>query len=87
MSEIRNLFIFRNELKSESDLIFRNGGSIKGRFFWFDFEWCGYFVLQNKIQSLAGQHTDVLESLSPIVRKRVDFLRDIQACFLILKEE
>ena len=33
---------------------------------------------QDKLQSLAGQHADVLESLSPNVRKRVEFLREIQ---------
>lgn len=36
-------------------------------------------ILQNKIQSLAGQHSDILENLSPIVRKRVEVLREIQA--------
>ncbi|KAI4344529.1 hypothetical protein L6164_011744 [Bauhinia variegata] len=35
-------------------------------------------ALKNKIQSLAGQHSDILESLSPDVRKRVDVLREIQ---------
>ncbi|CAB4318598.1 unnamed protein product [Prunus armeniaca] len=35
-------------------------------------------ALKNKIQSLAGQHSDILESLSPVVRKRVDVLREIQ---------
>ncbi|KAK9060515.1 hypothetical protein SSX86_021219 [Deinandra increscens subsp. villosa] len=35
--------------------------------------------LKNKLQNLAGQHTDVLESLSPTVRKRVEVLRDIQS--------
>ncbi|XP_019454957.1 PREDICTED: nucleosome assembly protein 1;3-like isoform X2 [Lupinus angustifolius] len=35
-------------------------------------------ALKSKIQSLAGQHSDILESLSPIVRKRVEFLREIQ---------
>ncbi|KAF7806726.1 nucleosome assembly protein 1;3-like [Senna tora] len=35
-------------------------------------------ALKNKIQSLAGQHADVLESLSPNVRKRVEVLREIQ---------
>lgn len=34
--------------------------------------------VQNKLQSLAGQHSDVLENLSPAVRKRVEVLRDIQ---------
>ena len=33
---------------------------------------------QSKIQSLAGQHSDILESLSPNVRKRVEVLREIQ---------
>jgi hypothetical protein len=33
---------------------------------------------QDKLQSLAGQHADVLETLSPNVRKRVEFLREIQ---------
>ncbi|RRT49140.1 hypothetical protein B296_00038614 [Ensete ventricosum] len=32
-----------------------------------------------KLQSLAGKHTDVLETLSPAVRKRVDVLREIQS--------
>ncbi|XP_028774209.1 nucleosome assembly protein 1;2 [Neltuma alba] len=36
-------------------------------------------ALKNKMQSLAGQHADVLESLSPNVRKRVEFLRGIQS--------
>ncbi|RZR92076.1 hypothetical protein BHM03_00020307, partial [Ensete ventricosum] len=31
-----------------------------------------------KLQSLAGKHADVLETLSPAVRKRVEVLRDIQ---------
>ncbi|RRT82617.1 hypothetical protein B296_00012053 [Ensete ventricosum] len=33
---------------------------------------------QDKLQSLAGKHADVLETLSPAVRKRVEVLRDIQ---------
>ncbi|KAK7852906.1 nucleosome assembly protein 1 [Quercus suber] len=47
-------------------------------------------ALKNKIQSLAGQHSDVLENLTPKVRKRVEFLKEIQArlclfqCALIL---
>ncbi|OAY53160.1 nucleosome assembly protein 1;4 isoform X2 [Manihot esculenta] len=36
-------------------------------------------ALKNKLQSLAGQHSNVLETLSPIVRKRVEFLREIQS--------
>jgi nucleosome assembly protein 1-like 1 len=39
---------------------------------------CCLIRLQDKLQSLAGQHADVLESLSPNVRKRVEFLREIQ---------
>jgi hypothetical protein len=31
-------------------------------------------ALKDKLQSLAGQHTDVLEALSPNVRKRVEYL-------------
>ncbi|KAB2612991.1 nucleosome assembly protein 1 [Pyrus ussuriensis x Pyrus communis] len=36
-------------------------------------------ALKDKIQSMAGQQTDVLETLSPIVRKRVQVLREIQS--------
>ncbi|AQK80410.1 Nucleosome assembly protein 1 [Zea mays] len=36
-------------------------------------------ALKDKLQSLAGQHADVLETLSPNVRKRVEFLRGIQS--------
>ncbi|XP_023634200.1 nucleosome assembly protein 1;1 isoform X2 [Capsella rubella] len=36
-------------------------------------------ALKNKLQNLAGQRSDVLENLTPIVRKRVDSLRDIQS--------
>lgn len=39
--------------------------------------------MQSKIQSLAGQHSDVLETLSPNVRKRVESLREIQVYPLI----
>ncbi|KAJ6813543.1 nucleosome assembly protein 1,4-like [Iris pallida] len=35
-------------------------------------------ALKSKIQNLAGEHSDVLESLTPAVRKRVDALREIQ---------
>ncbi|KAG4990694.1 hypothetical protein AAZX31_09G062100 [Glycine max] len=35
-------------------------------------------ALKSKIQSLAGAHSDVLETLSPNVRKRVESLREIQ---------
>ncbi|KAJ1258032.1 hypothetical protein BS78_10G042800 [Paspalum vaginatum] len=35
-------------------------------------------ALKDKLQSLAGQHADVLETLSPNVRKRVEYLREIQ---------
>ncbi|THU45385.1 hypothetical protein C4D60_Mb02t17370 [Musa balbisiana] len=36
-------------------------------------------ALKDKLQSLAGKHADVLETLSPVVRKRVEVLRDIQS--------
>ncbi|KAK9102571.1 hypothetical protein Sjap_019825 [Stephania japonica] len=36
-------------------------------------------ALKNKLQTLAGQHPDVLETLSPNVRKRVEVLREIQS--------
>ncbi|KAL0337272.1 UNVERIFIED_CONTAM: Nucleosome assembly protein 1 [Sesamum calycinum] len=36
-------------------------------------------ALKNKLQDLAGKHSDVLENLSPNVRKRVDALREIQS--------
>ncbi|KAH7519219.1 hypothetical protein FEM48_Zijuj08G0012400 [Ziziphus jujuba var. spinosa] len=36
-------------------------------------------ALKDKIQSLAGQHSDILENLSPKVRKRVEVLREIQS--------
>ncbi|KAK8366764.1 hypothetical protein V6Z12_A02G140300 [Gossypium hirsutum] len=35
--------------------------------------------LKNKLQNLAGEHADVLETLSPNVRKRVEVLREIQS--------
>ncbi|XP_010541074.1 PREDICTED: nucleosome assembly protein 1;2-like isoform X2 [Tarenaya hassleriana] len=35
-------------------------------------------ALKNKLQNLAGQHSDVLENLTPKVRKRVEALREIQ---------
>ncbi|KMZ58994.1 Nucleosome assembly protein 1-like protein 1 [Zostera marina] len=35
-------------------------------------------TLKNKLQFLAEQHDDLLESLSPNVRKRVEILREIQ---------
>ncbi|XP_015890654.3 nucleosome assembly protein 1;4 [Ziziphus jujuba] len=35
-------------------------------------------ALKNKLQTLAGQHSDVLENLTPNVRKRVEVLREIQ---------
>lgn len=34
--------------------------------------------MQDKLQGLAAQHTDVLESLAPKARKRVEALREIQ---------
>ncbi|KAK4760787.1 hypothetical protein SAY87_005680 [Trapa incisa] len=36
-------------------------------------------AIKSKLHNLAGQHTDVLENLSPVVRKRVEVLRDIQS--------
>ncbi|KAK9073185.1 hypothetical protein SSX86_007509 [Deinandra increscens subsp. villosa] len=36
-------------------------------------------ALKDKLQNLAGQHSDVLENLSPVVRKRVEVLREIQS--------
>ncbi|KAJ0977487.1 hypothetical protein J5N97_012961 [Dioscorea zingiberensis] len=36
-------------------------------------------ALKDKLHSLAGQHSDVLENLSPKVRKRVEVLREIQS--------
>ncbi|KAJ7951613.1 Nucleosome assembly protein [Quillaja saponaria] len=36
-------------------------------------------ALKDKLQHLAGQHSDVLETLSPKVRKRVEVLREIQS--------
>ncbi|CAI9281001.1 unnamed protein product [Lactuca saligna] len=36
-------------------------------------------ALKDKLQNLAGQHSDILESLSPTVRKRVEVLREIQS--------
>ncbi|KAJ0030996.1 hypothetical protein Pint_13409 [Pistacia integerrima] len=41
-------------------------------------------VLKNKLQNLAGQHSDVLENLAPKVRKRVEVLREIQACAIAI---
>ncbi|KAE9467932.1 hypothetical protein C3L33_00159, partial [Rhododendron williamsianum] len=35
--------------------------------------------LQDKLQNLAGGHADVLESLTPKVRKRVEVLRELQS--------
>ncbi|KAH7864651.1 hypothetical protein Vadar_032196 [Vaccinium darrowii] len=36
-------------------------------------------ALKDKLQNLAGQHSDVLESLPPKVRRRVEFLREMQS--------
>ncbi|KAJ1382202.1 Nucleosome assembly protein [Sesbania bispinosa] len=36
-------------------------------------------ALKDKLQLLAGQHVDILETLSPPVRQRVEVLRDIQS--------
>ncbi|XP_041004574.1 nucleosome assembly protein 1;2-like [Juglans microcarpa x Juglans regia] len=35
-------------------------------------------ALKDKIQSLAGQHSDLLENLTPKVRRRVEVLKEIQ---------
>ncbi|KAH7302150.1 hypothetical protein KP509_23G058600 [Ceratopteris richardii] len=35
-------------------------------------------MLKDKLQTLAGQHSNILETLSPNVRKRVEALQDIQ---------
>jgi nucleosome assembly protein 1-like 1 len=40
-------------------------------------------ALKNKIQSLAGQHSDALENLAPKVRRRVEVLKEIQACLCL----
>ncbi|XP_038710268.1 nucleosome assembly protein 1;3-like isoform X2 [Tripterygium wilfordii] len=34
--------------------------------------------LKDKLQTLAGQHSDILDNLTPTVRKRVEVLREIQ---------
>lgn len=34
--------------------------------------------LQDKLKNMRGEHSDVLESLTPVVRKRVEVLRSIQ---------
>ncbi|CAI0627968.1 unnamed protein product [Linum tenue] len=36
-------------------------------------------ALKNKLQNLAGQHTDMIEALPPPVRERVERLREIQS--------
>ncbi|KAL0319397.1 UNVERIFIED_CONTAM: Nucleosome assembly protein 1 [Sesamum angustifolium] len=38
-------------------------------------------ALKDKLQNLAGQHADVMETLSPKVRKRVEALREIQLTY------
>ena len=43
--------------------------------------------VQNKLQALAEQHVDVLESLAPVVRKRVDVLIEIQVKTELLRLE
>ncbi|KAH0888857.1 hypothetical protein HID58_051286, partial [Brassica napus] len=45
------------------------------------------FVLYNKLQILAGQHSDVLENLTPKIRRRVEVLREIQAYHMIDEDE
>ncbi|XP_027126538.1 nucleosome assembly protein 1;4 [Coffea eugenioides] len=36
-------------------------------------------ALKDKLQHLAGEHSDIMETLSPKVRKRVEFLRELQS--------
>ncbi|GAB2293355.1 Nucleosome assembly protein 1.4 [Dionaea muscipula] len=36
-------------------------------------------ALKSKLQNLAGEHADVLESLTPKIRKRVEALRELQS--------
>ncbi|XP_058193899.1 nucleosome assembly protein 1;4-like [Rhododendron vialii] len=36
-------------------------------------------ALKDKLQNLAGQHSDVLETLTPKVRRRVEVLRELQS--------
>ncbi|KAF7843496.1 nucleosome assembly protein 1;4-like [Senna tora] len=36
-------------------------------------------ALKDKLQLLAGQHVDILDTLSPIIRERVDVLRGLQS--------
>ncbi|XP_023731075.1 nucleosome assembly protein 1;4 [Lactuca sativa] len=36
-------------------------------------------ALKHKLQNLSGEHSDVLENLTPVVRKRVEVLQGIQA--------
>nr|XP_010318498.1 nucleosome assembly protein 1;4 isoform X1 [Solanum lycopersicum] len=36
-------------------------------------------ALKDKLQNLAGKHMDILETLTPPVRKRVDVLRELQS--------
>ena len=42
--------------------------------------------LQDKLQNLAGEHSDVLENLSPNVRRRVEVLREMQVCLQFLTQ-
>ncbi|KAL8118758.1 nucleosome assembly protein 1;2-like isoform X2 [Apium graveolens] len=35
--------------------------------------------LKSKLQNLAGQHSNVLENLTPVVRKRIEALKEIQS--------
>ena len=47
-------------------------------FFWRCTVGCVLMFVQDKLQSLAAGHSDILETLSPKVRKRVEVLREIQ---------
>ncbi len=44
-------------------------------------------LVQNKLHALAEQHVDMLESLAPAVRKRVDVLMEIQVKTKLLRLE
>lgn len=40
--------------------------------------------MQDKFQLLAGEHVDILGTLSPEVRQRVVVLKDLQVCLMLL---
>ena len=53
------------------------------RFVLFIFLFLFWGVFQDKLKKFAGQHSDVLETLSQNVRKRVEVLREMQVCLLL----